>query len=83
MRGRLFVCLNKMFYDHSLDVNESGSMYWPVHLYIHIKILEIRFLLRNLQFYMKPLKHRKKDLDSCHLEYPCVDIIFAYFVIYL
>lgn len=48
VRGVLFVCLNKMFYEHSLDVNETGSVYWPVHLYTHTKILEIRFLLRIL-----------------------------------
>lgn len=54
--------MNKMFYDHSLDVKESGNMHWPVHLYIHTKILKIRFLLRNLKFYIKPLKHRKKKV---------------------
>lgn len=54
-----------------------------MHLYIHTKILEISLLLRNLQFYIKPLKHRTKDLDFLNVEYPCVDIIFAYFVVYL
>lgn len=43
VREGLFVCLNKMFHERSLDVDETGSMYRPVHLYIHTRILEIRF----------------------------------------
>lgn len=41
-----------MVYEHSLDVGENENTIL-VHLYIHTKILEIRFLPRNLPFYMK------------------------------
>lgn len=45
VRGELFVSLNKMFYEHRLDVDDPGNVCWPVHLYIHTNILKIRFLL--------------------------------------
>lgn len=43
VREGLFVCLNKMCHERSLGVDETGTMYGPVHLYIHTRILEIRF----------------------------------------
>lgn len=64
MRGRFFVCLNKMFYERSLDVDDSGIMFCPVHLYIPTKILEITFLLRHLQFYIETLKPRKRCTEN-------------------
>lgn len=59
VRGKIFVCLNKMFYEHTLDADESGSMYWLVHYTGTLNYWKLDFYL---EIYINTLKNRKKRM---------------------